>query len=83
MSSYKGKFGCVRYYARAVLDRLSQHALQCEREFEVEEPLDVNRADLLVRTNTVMNYRNILCSSSVNQLSSVNKSLVFLSLPDV
>lgn len=49
MSSYKGKFGSVRYYVRAVLDRPSQHALQCEKEFEVEEPLDVNRADLLVR----------------------------------
>ena len=50
MSSYKGKFGYVRYYVRAELDRPSQHALQCEREFEVEEPLDVNRPDLLVRT---------------------------------
>lgn len=49
VSSYKGKFGCVCYYARAVLDRPSQHGLQCEREFEVEEPLDVNRPDLLVR----------------------------------
>lgn len=49
MSSYKGKFGYVRYYVRAVLDKPSQHALQCEREFEVEEPLDVNRPDLLVR----------------------------------
>ncbi|XP_026229143.1 thioredoxin-interacting protein-like [Anabas testudineus] len=47
VSSYKGKFGCVCYYARAVLDRPSQHGLQCEREFEVEEPLDVNRPDLL------------------------------------
>ncbi|KAM8735799.1 thioredoxin-interacting protein-like isoform X1 [Acanthopagrus latus] len=47
VSSYKGKFGYVRYYVRAVLDRPSQHALQCEREFEVEEPLDVNRPDLL------------------------------------
>ncbi|KAE8289409.1 Thioredoxin-interacting protein [Larimichthys crocea] len=47
VSSYKGKFGYVRYYVRAQLDRPSQHALQCEREFEVEEPLDVNRPDLL------------------------------------
>ncbi|XP_039972731.1 thioredoxin-interacting protein-like isoform X2 [Xiphias gladius] len=47
VSSYKGKFGYVRYYARAVLDRASQRALQCDREFEVEEPLDVNRPDLL------------------------------------
>ncbi|XP_072249517.1 thioredoxin-interacting protein-like isoform X2 [Leuresthes tenuis] len=47
VSSYKGKFGSVRYYVRAELQRPSQHALQCEREFEVEEPLDVNQADLL------------------------------------
>ncbi|XP_041843695.1 thioredoxin-interacting protein-like [Melanotaenia boesemani] len=47
VSSYRGKFGAVRYYVRAELQRPSQHALQCEREFEVEEPLDVNRADLL------------------------------------
>ncbi|XP_022617769.1 thioredoxin-interacting protein-like [Seriola dumerili] len=47
VSSYKGKFGYVRYYTRAVLDRPTQHALQCEREFEVEEPLDINRPDLL------------------------------------
>lgn len=47
VSSFKGKFGYVRYYVRAELDRPSQHALHCEREFEVEEPLDVNRPDLL------------------------------------
>ncbi|KAM4579846.1 thioredoxin-interacting protein-like [Odontesthes bonariensis] len=47
VSSYKGKFGSVRYYVRAELQRPSQNALQCEREFEVEEPLDVNQADLL------------------------------------
>ncbi|XP_041649905.1 thioredoxin-interacting protein-like [Cheilinus undulatus] len=47
VSSYKGKFGSVRYYVRASLDRPSQNSLQCEREFEVEEPLDVNRPDLL------------------------------------
>ncbi|XP_042280257.1 thioredoxin-interacting protein-like [Thunnus thynnus] len=47
VSSYKGKFGYIRYYVRAELDRPSQHALHCEREFEVEEPLDVNRPELL------------------------------------
>lgn len=47
VSSYRGKFGYVRYYVRAVLDRPSQNALQCEREFEVEEPLDINIPDLL------------------------------------
>nr|XP_020474326.1 thioredoxin-interacting protein-like [Monopterus albus]XP_020474327.1 thioredoxin-interacting protein-like [Monopterus albus] len=47
VSSYKGKFGYVRYYVRAMLDRPSQDALQCEREFEVEEPLDVNQPNML------------------------------------
>lgn len=63
MSSYKGKFGYVRYYVRVVLDRPSQHALQCEREFEVEEPLDVNRPDLLVRTRP--HVKGALRSSAV------------------
>ncbi|XP_038137139.1 thioredoxin-interacting protein-like [Cyprinodon tularosa] len=47
VSSFKGKFGSVRYYVRAELQRPSQQALQCEQEFEVEEPLDVNQPDLL------------------------------------
>ncbi|KAM6910538.1 thioredoxin-interacting protein-like [Xenentodon cancila] len=47
VSSYKGKFGSVRYYVRAELLRPSQQPLRCEQEFEVEEPLDVNQADLL------------------------------------
>ncbi|KAM4600505.1 thioredoxin-interacting protein-like [Polymixia lowei] len=47
VSSYKGKFGYVRYYVRAVMERPSQNAVQCERAFEVEEPLDVNTPDLL------------------------------------
>ncbi|XP_030606212.1 thioredoxin-interacting protein-like [Archocentrus centrarchus] len=47
VSSFRGKFGSVRYYVQAELRRPSQHALQCEKEFEVEEPLDVNQADLL------------------------------------
>ncbi|XP_059195946.1 thioredoxin-interacting protein-like [Centropristis striata] len=47
VSSYRGRFGSVRYYVRAELDRPSHNALRCEKEFEVEEPLDVNRPDLL------------------------------------
>ncbi|KAM6936003.1 thioredoxin-interacting protein-like [Lycodopsis pacificus] len=47
VSSYKGKFGYVRYSVRAVLDGPTQNALQCEKAFEVEEPLDINRPDLL------------------------------------
>ncbi|XP_067093303.1 thioredoxin-interacting protein-like [Osmerus mordax] len=46
VSSYKGKFGYVQYYVRAVMERSSQPALQCEQPFEVEEPLDVNTPDL-------------------------------------
>ncbi|KAM6968275.1 thioredoxin interacting protein a [Aplochiton taeniatus] len=47
VSSYRGKFGSVEYYVRAVMERPTQHALQCEKYFEVEEPLDVNTPDLL------------------------------------
>ncbi|KAK9514458.1 hypothetical protein VZT92_027923 [Zoarces viviparus] len=47
VSSYKGKFGYVRYSVRAVLEGPTQNALQCEKAFEVEEPLDINRPDLL------------------------------------
>lgn len=52
MSSYRGKFGYVRYYVHAELERPGQAPLHCEREFEVEEPLDVNRPDLLVPRHT-------------------------------
>lgn len=48
MSSYKGKFGYVHYYVKAVMERPSQPALECKKCFEVEEPLDVNTPDLLV-----------------------------------
>lgn len=54
VSSYKGKFGYVRYYVRAVMERPAQAALQCEKPFEVEEPLDVNTPDLLVRDSPLL-----------------------------
>ncbi|XP_029360680.1 thioredoxin-interacting protein-like [Echeneis naucrates] len=60
VSSYQGKFGYVRYYTRAVLDWPSQHALQCEREFEVEEPLDVNQPDLLAPA-TASKQKQVTC----------------------
>ncbi|XP_067366832.1 thioredoxin-interacting protein-like isoform X2 [Channa argus] len=60
VSSYKGKFGSVRYYVRAVVGQPSQPALQCEREFEVEEPLDVNRPDLLAPA-AASKQKNITC----------------------
>ncbi|KAF1388616.1 hypothetical protein PFLUV_G00092140 [Perca fluviatilis] len=60
VSSYKGKFGQVRYYVRAVLNRPSQNALQCEKEFEVEEPLDVNRPNLLAPA-AAANQKKVTC----------------------
>lgn len=48
VSSYKGRFGHVQYYVKAVIERPSQPALQCVKPFEVEEPLDVNTPDLQV-----------------------------------
>ncbi|KAL0984876.1 hypothetical protein UPYG_G00149840 [Umbra pygmaea] len=47
VSSYQGKFGCVKYYVRAVMERPSKPTLQCVKPFEVEEPLDVNTPDIL------------------------------------
>uniref|UniRef100_A0A8C8DHR3 Thioredoxin-interacting protein n=1 Tax=Oryzias sinensis TaxID=183150 RepID=A0A8C8DHR3_9TELE len=47
VSSYRGKFGSVRYHIRAELQRPNQHALHCEQEFEVQEPVDVNQSHLL------------------------------------
>lgn len=48
MSTYKGKFGYVHYYVKALLERPQQPALECKKSFDVEEPLDVNTPDLLV-----------------------------------
>uniref|UniRef100_A0A3B3HJT3 Thioredoxin-interacting protein n=1 Tax=Oryzias latipes TaxID=8090 RepID=A0A3B3HJT3_ORYLA len=38
VSSYRGKFGSVRYHIFAELQRPNQHALHCEQEFEVQDP---------------------------------------------
>lgn len=48
VSSYKGKFGYVQYFVKAMLERLQQPTMECKKSFEVEEPLDVNTPDLLV-----------------------------------
>lgn len=48
VSSYKGKFGFVQYFVKALMERPSQPALECKKHFEVEEPIDVNTPDLLV-----------------------------------
>lgn len=50
VSSYKGKFGYVQYYVKALMERPAQQPLECKKHFEVEEPLDVNTPDLLVST---------------------------------
>ncbi|XP_028836745.1 thioredoxin interacting protein b [Denticeps clupeoides] len=47
VSSYKGKFGHVQYYVKAVMERPSQPALECKRAFEVEEHLDINTPELM------------------------------------
>ncbi|CAL8336794.1 thioredoxin-interacting protein [Gadus morhua] len=47
VSSYAGKFGYVRYYVRAVMERPCAPPQHCEKSFEVEEPLDINTPDLL------------------------------------
>uniref|UniRef100_A0A3B4XXJ5 Thioredoxin-interacting protein n=1 Tax=Seriola lalandi dorsalis TaxID=1841481 RepID=A0A3B4XXJ5_SERLL len=48
VSSYKGKFGYVEYFVKALMERPQQPPLECKKPFEVEEPLDVNTPDLLV-----------------------------------
>lgn len=49
MSSYKGKFGAIQYYVKAVMERPSQSDVECQKSFEVEEPIDVNTLKLVVR----------------------------------
>lgn len=61
VSSYQGKFGSVHYYVKALMERGSQPALECMKNFEVEEPLDVNTPDLLVRNIHVFNIVKLSC----------------------
>ncbi|XP_006641874.2 thioredoxin interacting protein b [Lepisosteus oculatus] len=46
VSSYKGKFGSVQYYVKALLERPSHPTLETTKNFDVVEPLDVNTPDL-------------------------------------
>ncbi|KAI4892421.1 hypothetical protein NFI96_019358 [Prochilodus magdalenae] len=46
VSSYKGKFGSVQYYVKAVMERPSQSDMEIKKYFEVEEPVDVNTLEL-------------------------------------
>lgn len=57
VSSYKGKFGYVQYYVKALMERPQQAVLECKKPFEVEEPLDVNTPDLLVSSLSTLAAR--------------------------
>lgn len=57
VSSYKGKFGSVQYYVKALMETAAQPALECKKNFDVEEPLDVNTPDLLVRNPSRWSYQ--------------------------
>lgn len=58
MSTYKGKFGYVHYYVKALLERPQQPTLECKKSFDVEEPLDVNTPDLLVSFHSSQHHIN-------------------------
>ncbi|XP_040909315.1 thioredoxin interacting protein a [Toxotes jaculatrix] len=60
VSSYKGKFGYVEYYVKALMERPQQPTLECKKPFEVEEPLDVNTPDLLSPTGG-MKEKKVTC----------------------
>ncbi|XP_066539959.1 thioredoxin interacting protein b [Hoplias malabaricus] len=47
VSSYKGKFGSVEYYVKAVIQRHSQSDVENKKYFEVVEPVDVNTLELM------------------------------------
>lgn len=48
VSSYKGKYGIVEYFVKAVMERPCQSDVERKKYFEVEEPIDVNTPDLTV-----------------------------------
>uniref|UniRef100_A0A3Q3JFT7 Thioredoxin-interacting protein n=1 Tax=Monopterus albus TaxID=43700 RepID=A0A3Q3JFT7_MONAL len=60
VSTYKGKFGYVQYYVKAVMERPHQNPLECKKPFEVEEPLDVNTPELLSPTGG-MKEKKVTC----------------------
>ncbi|XP_029369949.1 thioredoxin interacting protein a [Echeneis naucrates] len=60
VSSYKGKFGYVEYFVKALMERPHQPPLECKKNFEVEEPLDVNTPDLLSPTGG-MKEKKVTC----------------------
>ncbi|KTG06116.1 hypothetical protein cypCar_00003230 [Cyprinus carpio] len=60
VSTYKGKFGFVQYFVKALMERPAQPAMECRKHFEVEEPLDVNTPDLLSPTGG-MKEKKVTC----------------------
>ncbi|KAK1795232.1 hypothetical protein P4O66_010419 [Electrophorus voltai] len=60
VSSYKGKFGAVQYYVRAIMERSPQPDVECKKYFEVEEPVDVN-TPALTSPATGAKEKNLTC----------------------
>lgn len=79
MSTYKGKFGYVHYYVKALMERPQQAPLECKKAFDVEEPLDVNTPDLLVSVE----LRSSGACSSTASSSSDGSPPAPLRLPQV
>lgn len=50
----------MQYYVKALMERGSQPALECMKNFEVEEQLDVNTPDLLVRNGSFFKCVNVV-----------------------
>ncbi|XP_056154088.1 thioredoxin-interacting protein-like [Lampris incognitus] len=74
VSSYKGRFGYVQYYVKALMERPAQPALECKRHFEVEEPLDVNTPDLLSPTGGVKE-KKVTCMFIPDGQVSINAKI--------
>lgn len=47
-TTFKGKYGCVDYWVKALLERPSFPTQQVKKRFEVMDPVDVNTPELLV-----------------------------------
>ncbi|NXG10539.1 TXNIP protein, partial [Sakesphorus luctuosus] len=47
-TTFKGKYGCVDYWVKALLERPAYPTQQVKKRFEVMDPVDVNTPELLV-----------------------------------
>lgn len=81
MSSYKGKFGYVQYYVKAMMERPQQPTMECKKAFEVEEPLDVNTPDLLVSYLTLNHNSDVYMGFIIMSLTLRLTFLHLLSPP--